>query len=234
MYASVHWLDHAKFENVRSQIQDALKHLFNPKRPHLRACIWMHNVENKLAYLGHSAAEQPPPLKATPLYYAVFCGFSELAKWLIATHAEDVNAKCYHDRTPLHVASQEGHVDAVHVLLDHGAHVNSQDHISWTPLHWASQEGSLKVVQLLLEHEATLNAQTVTGCSPIYLASQVGHIEVVRLLGDRGADVHIQGFMGSTPFRAATQSGHHDVAQLLLEYGAKREGDGGSVEITDT
>jgi ankyrin repeat protein len=75
-------------------------------------------------------AKQPPPLKATPLYYAVFCGFGELAKWLITTHAEDVNAKCYDDRTPLHVASQEGRVDAVHVLLDHGAHVNSLDWVA--------------------------------------------------------------------------------------------------------
>src|SRR6266852_727180 len=129
-YASKRWLDHAKFENVQSQIQDDLKHLLNPKRPHLRACIWMHNVEVRYTYSweDHSAAKQPPPLKATPLYYAAFCGFTELAKWLITTHAEDVNAKCYFDKTPLHVASQQGHVDAVRVLLDHGAQVNSQDH----------------------------------------------------------------------------------------------------------
>jgi hypothetical protein len=80
-YAYWHWFDHAKFEHVQSQIQDALEHLFNPERPHLRACIWVHNVEVKYTYkwIDHSAAKQPPPLKATPLYYAVFCGFSELA-----------------------------------------------------------------------------------------------------------------------------------------------------------
>ncbi|KAI0280754.1 hypothetical protein BGY98DRAFT_288954 [Russula aff. rugulosa BPL654] len=128
-YASEHWVDHAKFENVQSQIQDDLKHLFDPKRPHLRAWIWMRNVEGKysqrlLRY--YFDAKHPPPLKATSLYYAMFC---ELAKWLITTHAEDLNAKNFDDRTPLHVASQEGHGDAVHVLLDHGAHVNSLD---WT------------------------------------------------------------------------------------------------------
>src|SRR6266566_5415229 len=222
-YASEHWLDHAKFENVKSQIQDALKHLFNPKRPHLRACIWMHNVEAKYPYEweNYSADKQPPPLKATPLYYAVFCGFSELAKWLITTHAEDVNAKCYRDRTPLHVASQEGHVDAVHVLLDHGAHVNSQENVNWTPLHFASREGNLEVVQLLLEHEATLNARSVYKSSPVYLASESGHLEVVRLLGDHGADVQLRGSGGLTPFQAATGAKRHNVAQLLLKYGAK-------------
>jgi hypothetical protein len=223
-YASEHWPDHAKFENVQSQIQDALKDLFSPKRPHLRACIWVHNVEVKFTYDwdAHSAAEQPPPLKATPLFYAVFCGFCELAKWLITTHAEDVNAKCYHDRTPLHVASQEGHVDAVRVLLDHGAHVNSQDHVNLMALHLASYRGNLKVVQLLLEHEATLNGLTISGSSPVYLASQEGRLEVVRLLCDHGADVHIRTGSGLTPFQRATGH-HHDVAQLLLEYGAKRE-----------
>jgi hypothetical protein len=191
-YTSNHWLDHAKFGNVQSAIQDALEHLFNPKMPHLRVCIWMHNVEVK--YIGrlggYSTAKQPPPLKATPLYYAVFCGFSELAKWLIMTHAEDVNAKCYDDRTPLHVASEEGHVDAVHVLLDHGAHVNSQDYLHWIPLHFASFVGNLKVVQLLLEHEATLNARSNAGNTPVILAGRSRHPEVVRLLGDHGADVH--------------------------------------------
>jgi ankyrin repeat protein len=223
-YASEHWFDHAKFESVQSQIEDSLKDLFNPKRPHLRACIWVHNVEVNDTYSSnHSAARQPPPLQATPLYYAVLCGFTELAKWLITTHAEDVNAKCYDDKTPLHVASQAGHVDAVRVLLDHGAHVNSQDYINWIPLHFASRMGNLKVVELLIEHRSTLNTQSDFDSSPVYLASQFGHLEVVRLLGDRGADVQLRGDIDLTPFQVASRWGHHDVAQLLLEYGAKRE-----------
>ena len=223
-YACEHWFDHAKFENVQSQIQDTLKDLFNPTKPHLRACIWVHNVEVNDTYSpNHSAAKQPPPLQATSLYYAAFCGFSELAKWLITTHAEDVNAKCYDDKTPLHVASQEGHIEAVHVLLDHGAHVNSQDYTNWIPLHIASRMGNLKVVELLIEHNSTLNAQSDFDSSPVYMAAQFGHLEVVRLLGDRGADVHLRGDINLTPFQVATRWGHHDVAQLLLEYGAKRE-----------
>jgi hypothetical protein len=225
-YTSENWLDHAKFENVQSQIQDDLRHLFDPNRPHLRASIWVRNVEVRYTYSsGHS--ERPPPLKSTPLYYAAFCGFSELAKWLITTHAEDVNAKCYDDRTPLHVASQEGHVDAVHVLLDHGAHLNSQECDKWMPLHFASYHGNPKVVQLLLEHEATLNArETYYNSNPVWLASGSGNLEVVRLLLSHGADVNIQGGRRSnettTPFQRATEKGYHDIAQLLLEHGAKR------------
>jgi hypothetical protein len=221
-YACKRWLDHAKFENVRSHIQDDLEHLFDPKRPHLRACIWIHNVD--VYDKSYSLDRQPPPLKATPLYYAVFCGFSELAKWLITTHAEDVNAMCYDGRTPLHVACEQGHIDAVHLLIDHGAHVYSQNDMGWTPLHFASDMGNLKVVQLLLEHEVTVNTRTNTGLSPLFLASRRGHIEVVRLLLRHGADVHLPGTAWNlTPFQRATESGHHDTARLLLEHGAKRE-----------
>ena len=223
-YASKHWLDHAKIENVQSQIEDDLKHLFDPTRPHLRACIWVHEVDVKYNPHrdAHSAAKQPPPLRATPLYYAVLCGFSELAKWLIMAHAEDVNAECYDERTPLHAASQEGHVDAVHVLLDHGAYVNPQDDTNWTPLHFASTGGHLEVVRLLLEHKAALDAQSRAGNTPLYLA--LGHhLEIVRLLLSHGADVHIRGESNRTPFEAATAARRHDIAQLLLEHGAKRE-----------
>jgi len=185
-YASEHWLNHAKFENVPSRIQEALEHLFNPKRPHLRACLWMQNL--KIRYMneseGHSFAERPPPLEATPLFYAVFCGFGELAKWLIMAHAEDVNARCCGDRTPLHVASLEGHVDAARVLLDHGAHVNSQDCHRWMSLHYASLKGHFKIAQLLLEHGATVNARDVNDDTPLYLASEWGYMEIVQLLLD--------------------------------------------------
>ena len=182
-YASEHWIDHAKFENVQSQIQDALKRLFNPKRSHLRACIWVHNVDLKYTYaLDHS----PPPLQATALYYAVLFGFSELEKWLITTHGESVNAKCRGDRTPLHVACREGHVNDMRLLLDYGAHVRSQNDGGRISLHFASHWGNVRVVQLLLEHGVTLIARSNAGNNPLYLAFGIGHLEVVRLLLDNG------------------------------------------------
>ena len=228
-YASKYWLDHVKFENVQSQIQDALQHLFNPKRPHLRACTWLYDMEPKYRYTGllehstrHSSDHSPPPLPSTHLYYAVFCGFSELAKWLITTHKEVVNAKCYGNRTPLHVASHEGHIDAVRVLLEHGAHVDSQEYARWMPLHFASDTGNYKIVQLLLEHRATLNARSASGITPLYLASRKGHLEIVRLMLNHGVDIDMG--PGLTPLQEATLAGHTHVAKLLLEYKSKQRG----------
>ncbi len=222
-YAAEHWVDHTKFANVESQIEDALEHLFNPMKPHLRACIWMYDVERKHSRFTGTGVEQPPPLEATPLYYAASLGFSGLAKRLIITHAEDVNVKCYDNRTPLFVASRRGYADVARLLLDHGADMNTQTISEMMPLHIASSNGHLKVAQLLLRHGAALDAQTKRRDTPLCLASEFGHLEVVRLLLDHGASMHIRGEKDRTPFQVATYHGYHDVAQLLLERGA--EGD---------
>jgi ankyrin repeat protein len=222
-YAAEHWVDHTKFENVESQIEDALEHLFNPIKPHLRACIWMYDVEKKHSRFKGSRADRPPPLEATPLYYAASLGFSGLSKRLITTHAEDVNVKCYDNRTPLFVACRRGYVDVARLLLDHGADMNAQTVSEMMALHVASSNGHLEVAQLLLERGAALNTQTKRKDTPLCLASEFGHLEVVRLLLDHGADVHIRGEKDRTPYQVAVchDHGHHDVAQLLLEHGAK-------------
>ena len=58
------------------------------------------------------------------MYFAVSCGLCGVAKYLISTYGEDINAKCGTYGSPLHAASSKGHIDAVSLLLNHGADVN--------------------------------------------------------------------------------------------------------------
>ena len=218
-YAAEHWVDHAKFQNVVSQIQDTMEDLFNPMKPHFRAWIWMHNADPWSFWPEFDECPSPPPPDLTSLYYAALCGFSGLAEHLIIKHAEDVNAKCCDDSTPLHAASYRGHIDVAHVLFDHGAHINAQKDGHILPLHIASCHGHPEVVQFLLEHEATVNAREMFGRTPLYYASQNGHREVVQLLLDHGADANIKGLF-MTPIQIATMMGHYDVARLLQGHGA--------------
>jgi Ankyrin repeats (3 copies)/Ankyrin repeats (many copies) len=219
LYAAQHWVDHANFGHVASRIQDAMERLFNPMKPHFRAWIWLRRSANKQSM--ENIDERPPQLKLTPLYYAAFFGFGDLARRLIVTHKENVNAS-FNKWTALHAASEGGHLGAVRVLLDHGARMNAQLDDGRNPLHLASYNGHLKVVQLLLERRAASNLNNQADLShPLCLAAESGHIEVVRAFLDHGADVNIQDERVWSPYEAAKMHGQHDVARLLQDLGGK-------------
>jgi len=63
--------------------------------------------------------------------------------------------------TPLHWASDRGHVEIVQFLLSHGADVNLQDHCDNTSLHIAAMSGQKDIVRLLLDARADL---TIVNC----------------------------------------------------------------------
>lgn len=54
----------------------------------------------------------------------------------------------------LHLACQEGHVDAVRLLLQRCLDIHARDDEGWTPFQVASVNGHQKVMKLLLEHGA--------------------------------------------------------------------------------
>jgi len=223
-YAMGHWVRHARFEDVTSRIQDSLAYLFDPKMPYFKPRILLQCVRDMYdVFPIQPSFFSREPDKVTPLFLAAFCGFNGLAKHLITTHAQDVNAKCGFDSSPLHGASINGQVDSARILLNNGAHVNAEDSNNRTPLHGASCFGQLMFARFLLEHGANLNARTKQNVTPLYMASSKGHLEIVRLFLNHGADVTIRGDEDLTPYQVATQREHHDVVQLLLEHGAERE-----------
>jgi ankyrin repeat protein len=216
-YAAEHWVDHARYEDVASQIQGPMEQLFTPSKPYLAAWTWIHDMDP-----GHfSLTERPTPPKATALYYAVLCGFSGLANHLIITHGEDVNVKCGYRGSPLHAASFKGHLDAAHVLLTHGADVNTTNKGGETPLCSAYDGGHLDVMRLLLEHEADVNAYYRGGAGGLLQdVSYRGRLDFVHLLLQHNIDVNARNVFDNAPLHLASIHGHARVAQLLLEHGA--------------
>ena len=222
-YAAQHWFDHAKFEEVASEIQAPMERLFNPKGPSFRAWIRLQGMLRGNQTLDHLFPYSPRPWE-TPLYYAVVHDFSRLAKHLIVTLGQDVNVALGPMRRGLlHEASKSENFQVARVLLDHGARVNMRDFMKWTPLHFASARGHAKTVQLLLEHGGYPNVQTRFRQTALFLASKYGHLEVVRLLLDHGADMKIKGGNDLLPVQVAAERRHHDVVRLLLEHGSERE-----------
>jgi ankyrin repeat protein len=89
--------------------------------------------------------------------------------------------------TPLHKASQSGHVEVSRVLIDHGANVNARERYHYAPIHFSSENGHLGIAKLLLERGADVNALNCHGQTPYQTSVVWGHREVADLLREHGA-----------------------------------------------
>ena len=220
-YAAQHWFEHASYENVAPQVEDAMEELFNPSKPYLASWVWIHDVDKPWFRKSiDTVTDNRSRPKRTALYYAVSCGLSGPAKYLISTHGEDVNARCGNRGTPLHAASNKGHLDSVSLLLGHGAEVNVTNERGRTPLCAAYDGRHLQVMQLLLEQGAAPDARYDSSGLLTHDASHNGEAEVIRLLLQYHADVNATSSYNYTPLHWASRMGCADVAQILLEHGA--------------
>jgi ankyrin repeat protein len=63
--------------------------------------------------------------------------------------------------TPLYVASQNGHVEVVRLLIDAGALISQANNNGVTPLSVASAIGHVEVVRLLIDAGAMVKIDTM-------------------------------------------------------------------------
>jgi hypothetical protein len=221
-YAARHWVEHAKFNDVSSQIKDATESLFNPQRSHLVAWTWIYDIDSGNEQSMDELSEEPSRPQATPLYYAAFCGFLGLVKQLISIDAVDVNGKCGWRGTPLHGACRGRQLECMRVLLDHGADVTALDGFVHAALHLSSIQGQVEAVRLLLQHNSDVNIKNYSNWTPLHYASTGGFTDVAQLLLEHGANVNAQdpAVNGYAPLSLASGNGHLDVVRLLLDHGA--------------
>jgi ankyrin repeat protein len=217
-YAAEHWIEHATSEEVELQIKDIMTRLFNLKRPHLRAWLWINDVDSDIKRPVETLEGHPSTkLEATPLYYASLCGLSWLSRYLITSRSEDVNAKCGRHGSPLHAASHKGHVAVARVLLDYRAGVNAPNRYRKTPMSLAYEGKHNDVIELLLERGASVEGLFDYRGRLLHRASADGRTEVVKLLMRRKAEVNAKGDMQWTPLHFAASHGHLEIARLLVE-----------------
>jgi hypothetical protein len=148
-YAARHWVDHAKFRNVLSHIQEFMERLFDYARPHFAAWVWLHDIDRH--WIEPMSEIHPTRPEATPLYYAAMSGFRNLVEHLISADSRDVNSSGGSHTTPLHAASVKGHLDVASLLLENGADPNSLDDRGRAPLHRVSQGGQLVMAKSSLD-----------------------------------------------------------------------------------
>jgi len=217
-YAAQHWVDHAKFQDVSSRAEYAMKHLFDRDRPHFAAWVWIYDMDRELwRSMGSETPLQPD---APPIYYAALLDLPGMAEWLVTARSQDVNEQggCY--RTPLCAAAARGCLRAAQVLVKCGAHVDAAGGNRWSPLLWASDSGCLELSRLMLDLGADINFRGPSSRTPLSLASEKGYSEVAMLLLQRGADANVWEHGEGTILIKALQREDLVFAQLLLNYGA--------------
>ena len=221
-YAAQYWVEHAQFEDVSSRVRDGMDDLFDNSRPHFAGWLQAHNMDEEWYHFSNSQHN-----RGSPLYYAAFCGFYDLAERLVTKHPDHVNARGGRILAPLPAALYKRHFRLANLLHKHGADVDCRGEYERTPLHSASIDGSVDVMRWLLNHGADANTRNEYSLTPLHLAAFNAQIECVQVLLGRNANVNLQDDDGRTPLHGAIWGlgGHKllnklDTARRLLEHGA--------------
>jgi len=196
--------------------------LFDRNKPHLKAWIWLYDVEtSERRYCLPPSPTQPDAL---PVYYAALCGFRDLTGRLLDAHPQDLNALGGYYNTPLHAAINKRHLSVVLLLLERGASVESLDRHGRTALYTASSLGYAEVVQSLVAWKADLKVTfddwegilNTVRRTPLLAASRHGRLESARVLLEHGADVNNRDEHGMSPLHLASRYPSNDLVRLLL------------------
>jgi hypothetical protein len=158
------------------------------------------------------------------IHRAVEAGQLAAAEEVLADDPSAVRASDFRGDTALVLATRQGRLDMVKLLVDRGADVNVSDRHGFTPLHSAVGKGRTAIVALLLQNGAEVRTEAEMGGTPLHSAAFWGHREVAELLISHGADVNARQRMGGkTPLALAEEKGHADLARLLRDNGAVEE-----------
>lgn len=119
--------------------------------------------------------------------------------------------------SPLHIASEFGHISLVEYLVNQNAEINSKDENNRTPLHLAARNGHLCVVMFLTSHHADINVPTYgyPFGTPLYFAADYDHLSVVEYLLHLGAE-YKNGFKNKSYLHWSASKGYLSVVKYLV------------------
>uniref|UniRef100_A0A8C3FTF2 Ankyrin repeat domain containing 26 n=1 Tax=Chrysemys picta bellii TaxID=8478 RepID=A0A8C3FTF2_CHRPI len=132
----------------------------------------------------------------------------------------DVNQLDKENRTPLHLACANGHLDVVTYLVDNKCKLNLCDNDNRSPLMKAVQCQQEKCATMLLEHGAEPNLVDVNSNTALHLAAQTANISLVVQLLEYNAHIDSQNKEGYTPLTIAITENHQEMVEFLLKKGA--------------
>ena len=131
----------------------------------------------------------------------------------------DPNAPAASDLRPVHVASQAGRLECLHLLLAVGVDPATPCTLG-TPLHCLRAHNALPCAQALVAAGVPVDTPDAQGRTALWLHSTAGAGAVVQALLQCGADPGCTGPGGATPLRAACSAGAVRTVSALLQHRA--------------
>lgn len=209
-YASVYWPHHIRHTAKTGEILEIFERF--------KASCQRMNLAFQIFWFSEGCGGSFPS-KMLPLHIICYYGLDTLIGRITPN---DLHAVDIHERTPLHWAVINGHLDTVQKLLALSGDLSPGPSGAATSslLHFAADRGHTKLVQLFLERGFDLSVIDEELGSPLQAAAYNGHLDVVRLLLDTGANINAQAGELGTALQVAAYGGHLDLVKLLLDSGA--------------
>ncbi len=158
----------------------------------------------------------------TALHLAAAGGHAQFVEMLVRDSRVHVNARNAAGQTALHLASMNGKLDVVKVLLANrqDLDVKCADTAGRTVLHNVALHDTPELTKLFL-HFIDPNATTTQLVTPLHEAAVRGSLRAAKILLDAGALVNVAAVQGLTPLHNAASFAQNDIIELLVKNGAE-------------
>lgn len=124
--------------------------------------------------------------------------------------------------TPLILASMNGHLSIVEILLEYGSDLNLKNRESSTALEISCRKGFFEISKVLISKYSIVHTTQMenTGNNdqhPLHIACYEGAYEVVELLLSKGAPIDVLDHDNKNCLDIAISRGHREVVKVLLK-----------------
>ena len=94
----------------------------------------------------------------------------------------------------MNIASRDGQLHIIEILLDSGADIESKNMDGYTPLMMASTSNRLNIVEFLLDNGANIDSKSNDGYTSLICAASERRdcVNIIKTLLNRGADSKIK------------------------------------------
>lgn len=219
---------------VAQQIENAVPNFFQSFKDWFGdALSWMNrNVFNFLHFLGreeaHKLVEQAKQINLNQpdwgrlLRQAAASNNVSMIHKIASAQKVSLNAQSKEEKTPLMVAIEKGHDDAIKALVHLGADIDFENRNGLTAFIHAVQLEQKAAIKLLLSLGADINFVNNKQMTPLMYAVYAQNNDMIVYLLDLGADIDAYGFQGLTALYRAVNRGYVDQVELLVKRGANK------------